>query len=187
MTPLTIRAFRPEDAEAVAAAHRAGREHLVEAPEMFVWLNAQRTKGHDRTFVAELDGRVVGSVRCGVVTGTSTTGVGHANGSVLPEYRRRGAFSALLAAAERHLAGHGVVELHSWVDEEPGPRAFAAARGFAEGRIAHFGARDLARPLPEARRCRPESSCARRATGRPTRTRCSWSRRTRSGTSRARS
>ncbi|MFF7590812.1 GNAT family N-acetyltransferase [Kitasatospora purpeofusca] len=150
MTPLTIRDFRPEDAGAVAAAHRAGREHLVEAPEMFVWLNAQRTKGHYRTFVAELDGRVVGSVRCGVVTGTSTAGVGHANGSVLPEYRRRGAFTALLAAAERHLAGHGVAELHSWVDEEPGPRAFAAARGFTEGRIAHFGARDLARPLPEA-------------------------------------
>ncbi|MFB7473674.1 GNAT family N-acetyltransferase [Kitasatospora sp. NPDC056184] len=151
MTPLTIRDFRPEDAEAVAAAHRAGREHLVQTPEMFVWLNARRAKGaHYRTFVAELDGRVVGTVRCGVVTGTTTTGVGHANGSVLPEYRRRGAFTALLAAAEQHLAGHGVVELHSWVDDEPGSCAFAEARGFTAGRTAHFAARDLTAPLPPA-------------------------------------
>ncbi|MER6361173.1 GNAT family N-acetyltransferase [Kitasatospora sp. NPDC001527] len=151
MTTLTIRVFRPDDAEAVAAAHRAGREHLVLTPEMFVWLNARRAEGaHYRTFVAELDGRVVGSVRCGVVTGTTTTGVGHANGSVLPEFRRRGVFTALLAAAERHLAGHGVVDLHSWVDDEPGSRAFAEARGFTAGRTAHFAARDLSVPLPPA-------------------------------------
>ncbi len=151
MTTLMIRDFRPEDAEAVATAHRAGREHLVQAPEVFVWLNARQAKGeHYRTFVAELDGRVVGSVRCAVVIGTTTRGIGHANGSVLPEYRRRGAFTALLAAAERHLTEHGVVEVHSWVDDEPGPRAFAEARGFAAGRTAHFGGRELARPLPEA-------------------------------------
>ncbi|MET8701872.1 GNAT family N-acetyltransferase [Kitasatospora sp. NPDC004723] len=151
MTLLTIRDFRPEDAEAVAAAHRAGREHLVQTPEMLVWREARPPKGsHYRTFVAELDGRVVGAVRCGVVVGTTTTGVGHANGSVLPGYRRRGAFTALLAAAERHLAGHGVVELHSWVDDEPGSRAFAEARGFTAGRTAHFAVRDLTVPLPPA-------------------------------------
>ncbi|MEV6974602.1 GNAT family N-acetyltransferase [Kitasatospora sp. NPDC093806] len=151
MTTLTIRDFRPEDAGAVAAAHRAGREHLVQTAEAFAWLNARQTKGEFyRTFVAELDGRVVGSVRCGVVTGTTTTGIGHANGSILPEYRRRGAFTALLAAAERHLVEHGVTELHSWVDDEPGPRAFAEARGFTAGRLAHFAGRDLALPLPEA-------------------------------------
>ncbi|MFB6892341.1 GNAT family N-acetyltransferase [Kitasatospora sp. NPDC056327] len=151
MTTLTIRDFRPEDAGAVAAAHRAGREHLVQNPEMFVWLNARGTKGgHYRTFVAELDGLVVGTVRCGVVTGTTTVGVGHANGSVLPGYRRRGAFTGLLAAAERHLAAHGVTELHSWVDDEPGSRTFAEARGFTAGRVAHFAVRDLTVPLPVA-------------------------------------
>ncbi|MFE2109396.1 GNAT family N-acetyltransferase [Kitasatospora sp. NPDC059463] len=151
MTSLTIRDFRPEDADAVAAAHRAGREHLVQTPEMFAWRAARQAKGaHYRVLVAELDGRVVGAVRCGVVVGTSAVGIGHANGSVLPGHRRRGAFTALLAAAERHLAGHGVTELHSWVDDEPGSLAFAAARGFTPGRTAHFAGRDLTVPLPVA-------------------------------------
>ncbi|MBD0692172.1 GNAT family N-acetyltransferase [Streptomyces sp. CBMA123] len=150
-TALTIRDFRPDDAEAVAAAHRAGREHLVMSAEALLWLNAQPNPDeHFRTFVAELDGRVVGAVRCAVVLGTSTAGVGYANGSVLPEFRRRGAATALLAAAERHLAGHGVAELHTWLDDEPAPLAFAAARGYELGRSAQFGGRDLTLPLPQA-------------------------------------
>ncbi|MEE1821797.1 GNAT family N-acetyltransferase [Streptomyces sp. BE20] len=151
MTTLIIRDFRPDDAEAAAAAHRAGRDHLVMTAEAFAWHAAHQAEGaHFRTFVAELDGRVVGSVRCALVTGTTTKGIGYANGSVLPEYRRRGVFTGLLAAAERHLAEHGVVEVHSWVDEDEDALAFARARGFTEGRVAHFGGRDLTLPLPEA-------------------------------------
>ncbi|MFG3053730.1 GNAT family N-acetyltransferase [Kitasatospora sp. NPDC048239] len=151
MTTLTIRDFRPGDAVAAAAAHRAGREHLVLTPEVFGWLDGRQAEGeHYRTLVAEIDATVVGSVRCGLVTGTSTKGVGYANGSVLPGYRGRGAFTALLAAAEAHLAEHGVVEVHSWVDDEPGALAFAANRGYTEGRIAHFARRDLSLPLPDA-------------------------------------
>ncbi|WP_307806511.1 GNAT family N-acetyltransferase [Streptomyces sp. FH025] len=146
---LTIRDFRPDDAEAVAAAHRAGREHLVLTAEALLWLNArQNPDEHFRTIVAEWDGRVVGAVRCGVVLGTTTEGVGYANGSVLPEFRRRGAATALLAAAERHLAGHGVAELHTWLDDVPGTLAFAAARGYELGRSAQFAGRDLTLPLP---------------------------------------
>ncbi|MFJ9442792.1 GNAT family N-acetyltransferase [Kitasatospora sp. NPDC101235] len=148
---LTIRDFRPEDAVAVAAAHRAGREHLVLSAETLVWLNAQlSSEEHFRTFVAELDGRVVGAVRCGVVLGTTTTGVGYANGSVLPGFRRRGAATALLAAAERHLAGHGVTEVHTWLDDEPASLAFGAAQDYRLGRTMQFAGRDLTLPLPPA-------------------------------------
>ncbi|MBV6697560.1 GNAT family N-acetyltransferase [Kitasatospora aureofaciens] len=149
-TTLTVRDFRPDDAEAAVAAHRAGREHLVMTAETLVWLNTLELPGeHFRTFVAELDGRVVGSVRCAMAVGTTTVGVGYANGSVLPEFRRRGAFTGLLAAAERHLAEHGATEVHSWVDDAPGSPAFARARGFAIGRAGQFSARDLTLPLPE--------------------------------------
>ncbi|WP_406204405.1 GNAT family N-acetyltransferase [Kitasatospora sp. NBC_01560] len=151
MTTLTIRDFRPEDAAAVAAAHSAGREHLVLTPETFVWMDANfPAEQHHRTLVAEVDGQVAGALRCGLVTGTSTKGVGYANGSILPAHRRRGAFTALLGAAEAHLAEHGVVEVHSWVDDEPAALEFAANRGFTAGRTAHFGGRDLALPLPAA-------------------------------------
>ncbi|MFI2609986.1 GNAT family N-acetyltransferase [Kitasatospora sp. NPDC018619] len=146
---MTVRDFRPEDAEAVAAAHRAGREHLVLSAEALLWLAARPSPAeHFRIFVAELDGRVVGAVRCGVVLGTTTEGVGHANGSVLPGFRRRGAATALLAAAERHLAAHGVTELHTWLDDEPASLAFATDRGYRLGRAMHFAGRDLALPLP---------------------------------------
>ncbi|MFE4515011.1 GNAT family N-acetyltransferase [Kitasatospora sp. NPDC056783] len=148
---MTIRDFRADDAEAVAAAHRAGREHLVLSAEALVWLNAQPGSAeHFRTFVAELDGRVVGAARCGVVLGTTTTGVGYVNGSVLPEFRRRGAATALLAAVDRHLAAHGVTALHTWMDDEPASLAFAAARGYELGRTMRFAGRDLALPLPPA-------------------------------------
>ncbi|MFJ2865382.1 GNAT family N-acetyltransferase [Kitasatospora sp. NPDC087314] len=150
-TSLTIRDFRPDDAEAAVAAHRAGREHLVMTAENLVWMNDRQLPGeHFRTFVAELDGRVVGSVRCAVAVGTTTVGVGYANGSVLPEARRRGAFTGLLAAAERHLAERGVTEVHGWVDDAPGSLAFAAARGFVIGRQGYFSGRDLTLPLPQA-------------------------------------
>ena len=146
---LMIRDFTPADADAAAAAHRAGRPHLVLPAEVFTWFPGHLPADqHYRTLVAELDGRVVASIRCGLVTGTSTEGIAYANGSVLPEYRRRGAFTALLAVAERHLAAHGATEVHSWVDDVPDGLAFAAARGYRQGSLAHFARRDLTIALP---------------------------------------
>ncbi|MFE2727242.1 GNAT family N-acetyltransferase [Kitasatospora sp. NPDC059327] len=54
MTTLTVRDFRPADAAAAAAAHRAGREHLLLTPEVLTWLNARQAKGEQfRTLVAD--------------------------------------------------------------------------------------------------------------------------------------
>ncbi|MDH6125901.1 GNAT family N-acetyltransferase [Kitasatospora sp. GP82] len=146
---LTIRDFGPADAEAASAVYSAGRPHLLMTPEVVRWLTARAAPAqHYRLLVAELDGRVVGTARCTVHADAGTKGQGGANLSVLPECRGRGAGSALLAAAEEHLAAHGVSRVHSWVDDEPSARDFAANRGYQAGRSAHFAHLDLSAELP---------------------------------------
>ncbi|TWE20028.1 GNAT family N-acetyltransferase [Kitasatospora atroaurantiaca] len=149
---LMIRDFRPADAEAAAAAYSAGRPHLLMTPETVGYLTAHVSpKMHYRLLVAELDGRVVGTVRCGVHADSSTPGQGFANVSVLPEHRRQGAGGALLQAAEKHLAAYGVTQVHAWADDEPAAQDFAARRGYRRGRICHFAHLDLTaglRPVP---------------------------------------
>ncbi|GAA2233290.1 MULTISPECIES: GNAT family N-acetyltransferase [Kitasatospora] len=146
---LTIRDFRPEDAEAAAAAYSAGRPHLLMTPEAVRWrVGAAAPDQHYRLLVAELDGRVVGTARCMVHADASVKGQGGINVSVLPEYRGRGAGGALVRAAEQHLTAHGVNRIHSWVDDEPAARRFAADRGYRAGRSLYFARLDLTSGLP---------------------------------------
>ncbi|MER8185330.1 GNAT family N-acetyltransferase [Kitasatospora sp. NPDC094015] len=142
---VTVRTFLPSDAPAAAAAHRAGRDHLVVTPEVVAWLAA---RPHYHLLVAEVDGLVVGSARFGTLTDSAEPGQAFLNVSVLPGERRRGAGAALLRAAERELADLGTVTVHGWVDDVPGGLAFAARHGYRAGRDAHFGALDLTAGLP---------------------------------------
>ncbi|MEV4611980.1 GNAT family N-acetyltransferase [Kitasatospora sp. NPDC049258] len=142
---VTVRAFRPGDAPAAAAAYRAGRPHLVITPEVVGWLAA---RPHYHLLVAESDHRVVGTARFGPLTDSAEAGQAFLNVSVEPEHRRRGAGGALLRAAERALADLGTVTAHGWVDDLPGALAFAARHGYRAGRDAHFGALDLTAGLP---------------------------------------
>jgi len=149
---LMIRDFRPTDAEAAAAAYSAGRPHLLMTAEAVGYLTAHvDPRTQYRLLVAELDGQVLGTVRCGVHADSSAPRQGFANVSVLPEHRRQGVGGALLKAAEEHLAGQGVTQVHAWADDEPAAQDFAAGRGYQRGRIAHFAHLDLTaglRPVP---------------------------------------
>jgi GNAT superfamily N-acetyltransferase len=149
---LQIRGFCPTDAEAAAAAYRAGRDHLFMTPEGVAFRVASgEAGGHFRLLLAELDGRVVGSARATVHLDASVPGQGSANVSVLPEARGRGAGAALLAAAEEYLAERQVTTVRGWADDTPADLAFAEARGYRRGRQAHFARLDLTaglRPVP---------------------------------------
>ncbi|MFC8716928.1 GNAT family N-acetyltransferase [Kitasatospora sp. NPDC057198] len=145
-TPYRIRQFAPADATDAAAAHRAGRPHLVTTPEVVVW---QAGLPHYHLLVAERAGRVVGTARFGPVPESTTPHQGFLNVSVLPEHRGAGAGSALLAAAEQRLADLGVRDAHGWVDDTPEALRFAAARGYRRsGRAGRFSGLDLTAPLP---------------------------------------
>ncbi|WP_371499799.1 GNAT family N-acetyltransferase [Kitasatospora sp. NBC_00374] len=142
---VTVREFRPADAPGAAAAYSAGRPHLVTTPEVIRWLAA---RPHYHLLVAELDDRVVGTARFGLLVDSAEPGQAFLNISVLPEHRGHGAGSALLRGGEQALAALGAARVHGWVDDEPAALAFAARYGYRGGRAAHFGGLDLTTGLP---------------------------------------
>lgn len=85
-----------------------------------------------------------------------------------PARRGLGAGSALLRAAEEHLAAEGAKDSYAWVLDEPPHRAFAGRRGYHPSRSAHFLRLDLAsaalpalpRNLPAGVELRPGSAFA---------------------------
>ena len=142
---VTVREFRPEDAEAVSDVVRVVLPYMVSTPEQVAWevANAPQAR-HYRVFVGELDGRVVGTSRGGLILDSAELGQASGTVNVLPEYRGRGAGSALLARLEQHLRDAGAAALHGWVlDDEPS-RRFADRHGYAPGRSSKFQRLDLA-------------------------------------------
>ena len=87
--------------------------------------------------LASLDGTVVGS---GVADRSDTAGGGFVAPRVLPEHRRRGVGSALLAVLADHVAALGLPEVRAMVEE---PRSL----GFAE----HFGFVEVDRQIEQVR------------------------------------
>ncbi|MFD9125267.1 GNAT family N-acetyltransferase [Kitasatospora sp. NPDC059571] len=144
---LTIRAFRSADAEAACAALRSGRPYLVTTPQVVAWQLA--TQPHLRMLLAERDGRIVATARYGPYPDSTTPGLGFAAVHVVPADRGRGTGGALLRATELALAGEGVRRVHARGDDTPAARAFAQARGYRPGRVAHVARRDLTAPLPD--------------------------------------
>ncbi|WP_099903315.1 GNAT family N-acetyltransferase [Streptomyces sp. TLI_171] len=143
--PYDIRPFAPSDAADAAEAYRAGRPHQVTTPEVVSW---QAALPDYHLLVAERAGRVVGTVRFGPVTESTTPHQGFLNLSVLPEHRGAGIGTALLAAGERRLAALGVRDVHGWADGTPEALGFAAARGYRQGRAGRYSGLDLTAPLP---------------------------------------
>ncbi|MEV7415679.1 GNAT family N-acetyltransferase [Streptomyces sp. NPDC089919] len=145
-----LRAGDRADAEAVAATRRAALPYMINTAEAvaFAVTCANPAAGY-RVLVAEEDGEVVGTAEASLAYDSPEPGQSSVNPFVRPECRGRGAGTALLRAGEEYLAAAGATAVYSWVLDEPANRAFAAARGYAPSRSAHFLSRDLVRePLP---------------------------------------
>ncbi|MDF3290105.1 GNAT family N-acetyltransferase [Streptomyces silvisoli] len=159
---LTIRPFRPTDAEAAAEVRDIVAPYLVSTPQTMAWRAAeapadQRYRmlvaevGHERTSPRgrAVDGaagtgrRVVGIAATGLIYENSLPGQAFANLQVLPEVRRRGVGSALLSAAEEYLAGQGADTVFAWVVGDETSLDFARRRGYRPGRSASFQRLDL--------------------------------------------
>lgn len=87
-----------------------------------------REKSDQLYLLAEVEGEVVGS---GMAAMSDSAGRGFVSPRVIPEARRQGVGTALLAPLAAHASGLGVDRLGSHVPDE-GSKAFAERFGFAE-------------------------------------------------------
>ncbi|MFD9292893.1 GNAT family N-acetyltransferase [Streptomyces sp. NPDC060030] len=134
-----VRDFLPADAAAWVRVRRAALPFMVTTPEQVLGdLADARPDRRYRLLVAEEDGEVIGTAQVGISHESPKPGQGFCNPYVHPDRRGRGAGSLLLRAGEEHLARAGASAVYTWVLDEPADRAFAAKRGYAARRPAHF-------------------------------------------------
>ncbi|MFE4693623.1 GNAT family N-acetyltransferase [Streptomyces sp. NPDC056749] len=134
-----VRDFLPTDAEAWVRVRRAALPFMVTTPEQVLRdLADAHPDRRYRLLVAEEDGEVIGTAQTGISHESPKPGQGFCNPYVHPDRRGRGAGSLLLRTGEEHLAGAGASAVYTWVLDEPAYRAFAAKRGYAARRPAHF-------------------------------------------------
>jgi len=147
---MIVRDFQPADAESTADSKRAAIPYLVITPELVAWQVANAPAGQrHRLLVAEVDGRVVGSVSTGIFTESSKPGQAFVNLSVAPDARGRGVGAGLLAAAEEHLTDLGASTAYAWVLDDEASTGFAERRGYQRSRSSYFSRLALAAtPLP---------------------------------------
>ncbi|MFI2643505.1 GNAT family N-acetyltransferase [Streptomyces sp. NPDC018610] len=148
-----VRELRPDaraDLEAFARVRHLAMPYVLTTPESLVHsLTHTHPDARYRALAAVADGEVIGTAQVHLSHESPEPGQGDVNVYVHPGHTRRGAGTALVRAAEEHLAAHGGRRLHSWVLDEPGNRAFAELRGYRASRSAHFFRLDLAvRTLP---------------------------------------
>ncbi|MFJ8867751.1 GNAT family N-acetyltransferase [Streptomyces sp. NPDC102473] len=148
-----VRDFQRADAEAWVRVRRAALPYMVTTPEQVLSdLADAHPDRRYRLLVAEEDGEVIGTAQVGISHESPEPGQGFCNPYVRPDRRGRGAGSLLVRSGEEHLAGAGATAVYTWVLDEPAHRAFAAKRGYAARRQAHFLRLDLANgPLPPLR------------------------------------
>lgn len=144
--PVSVREFRADDAEQVAAVRRAAAPHLVCTGEAVAWEAAKAPAAMRlRWFVAEDGGgRVTGCVDTGLKVESAEDGHAFLHTAVHPDALGRGTGGALVAAAEEYLSGLAVSEVHTWVADEEHSRGFAERRAYVRSRSARFLGLDLA-------------------------------------------
>ncbi|GAA4577658.1 hypothetical protein GCM10023176_51600 [Micromonospora coerulea] len=142
---LAVRALRPADAPAVADLLRVGAPYQVVTAGQVSWqVTSSPAAERYALQVAESAGELLGVARTGLLHESADPGLGFAHVTVHPDYRSRGAGSALLAAAEERLAALGVVTAYAKVADDPAAVAFAERRGYRRGRLARLLHLDLA-------------------------------------------
>ncbi|MFJ5553125.1 GNAT family N-acetyltransferase [Streptomyces sp. NPDC093225] len=151
---ILIRDLRPDDDADLTVASRvrhAALPSMVSTPAGLAFeLASANPAARQRILVAEEAGQVVGIAEAGLAYDSPEPGQASLNTFVDPAHRGRGAGTALARAGEEHLAGAGGTRVYTWVLDEPACTGFAARRGYAPRRRAHFLRLDLsAGPLPE--------------------------------------
>ncbi|MGW7100771.1 N-acetyltransferase family protein [Streptomyces sp. NPDC054838] len=140
---VSIRDLRPGDPGDVEAVVRLRRSALPFMITTAAGVAHEVTSAHPgkrhRVLLAErADGVAVATAQAGIAHESPEPGRGYVNLQVGPAHRGRGAGSALLRAAEEHLAAAGAVDSYAWVLDGPGDHAFAARHGYRPSRCAHF-------------------------------------------------
>ncbi|SEN96202.1 GNAT family N-acetyltransferase [Actinacidiphila rubida] len=152
MTAL-VRDYRAGDAEAVVALLYANAPYRVMTPRgLHTQVVDSPARQHYRLLVAEDGhGRIAGYVRAALFADTSDPGLSFTSLVVDEGDRGNGVGSALLAAAEEHLAAVGAHTVYAWAFDDPAAHGFAARHGYHRGRSANYLRLDLAEsgPLPE--------------------------------------
>ncbi|KMO98541.1 GNAT family N-acetyltransferase [Streptomyces roseus] len=150
----TIRDLRPGDpgdAESVVRLRRAALPFLITTPARvaFEAASAHPAARHRLLIAEDGAGLAVGTAEVGLAYDSPEPGLSYVNAYVDPARRGLGAGTALLRAAEEHLAAEGASQAYSWVLDEPGHRAFAERHGYRPSRSAHLLRLDLtAHPPP---------------------------------------
>ena len=149
---MKIRLATPDDAPAVVALRATVYPYLVRGVESTRRMIAEPPPGeHWVAFVVEIDGRLVGWASSFLNAATSEVDFGEISLlHVHPEYRRRGAGRALLAASTEHLTRIGVRRMRTWALAQS--LDFARKRGFEISREARYSSLEtrLAPPAPPA-------------------------------------
>lgn len=147
---VTVRDFRPSDADDVAELFRVALPFMVTTPQTVAWEVAHSPAVQRyRVLVAESGGRVVGNARVGVLFESSAPGQVSCEVSVHPAHRGHGAGTALADAGERYAAELGATTVLSWVLDDGRSPGFAERRGYRRGRSSSQQRLDLAAgPLP---------------------------------------
>ena len=150
---MEIRAAVADDAEAIAALHRAVYPYLVRAPAHF--RHSLSTRLPDERYgihVAQSHGVLIGWAAAGPFTWTSEVGACFVDVYVHPEFRRQGIGSALVDMAHRHLDGVGARVIRASASEDG--LEFAGRYGYEGSGQMHYAGLDP-RVLPK-QPCSPD-------------------------------
>jgi GNAT superfamily N-acetyltransferase len=148
---VVIRELRREDAKAVAALHLAVLPDQLETAER-VWFWASRGLAREqwRQWVAEEDGKIVGSAWAAFEWSSPTPGRGRFWIAVPRERRGRGIGGALYEVVETYLRGRGAWRARTNVDGDPAGERFLVKRGYEQNNVVRVSVLDLRRAkLPE--------------------------------------